>query len=178
MKILKLLLFVLSLSASAGVNAQSWFPPGATWYYHYSGYMVASGYEHMTIYGDTLINGQQAHRLDITVNSVHVIYGQSSYTYEEYVYADEDRVYWYHHDMFNLLYDFSAEVGDTLEIYATHNYGNGYEDCDSAVVVVDSTGILDINGVTHRWYTTTPTPSSNWYFEGRNVEGIGSMEVT
>jgi len=59
---MKKLLCIALLFLSSNVWAQNWCAPGATWTYHAG--LHDQGFQRLTYWGDTLIDGQVAHKID------------------------------------------------------------------------------------------------------------------
>ena len=79
---------------------------------------------------------------------------------------------------FCLLYDFSAETGESWTVHnITSGFGTELE--DSTVVYVDSTGMTTIDGVELRVVYTSIVNSgeTQWQFNGPYVERLGALHV-
>jgi len=101
------------------VNAQeNWPPVGASWYYNYNPCDIldcpdVEEFIYFEATKDTSIN-------DTVCTKIKAVYhktdGNTRYLGSEYLYSTANKVYLYHHDHFNLLYDFSKEIGEYLSI--------------------------------------------------------------
>ena len=106
------------------LNAQTEFAPiGAEWYYNFSadGNIVRSYYNRIVSEKDTIIEGSNCHVLkQYSYNS--------NIASEKYILKqDQGKVYYYHQEQFNLLFDFVAEENDIIEFafkYKKHDYNN------------------------------------------------------
>lgn len=170
----KLLTLLVICIITTTTNAQMWCPTGATWHYGYSVWMNA-GYYKVSYVGDTLIDSIQCKIFEkkhvdnyLPTNSI-----TTTISYE-YTYADSNKVYVYRFNQFYTLYDFGANVGDTI-IIAGSNMFSGYN-CDSiGSVKVDSVGTTVINGLNLRYIVVSPLANSAWGWgeQNRIVEKIG-----
>ncbi|HYG50991.1 MAG TPA: hypothetical protein VD905_08805, partial [Flavobacteriales bacterium] len=153
---------------SVNALSQTWAPSGATWHYRADG-----GYYVFTYSGDTVlsfVNCKVIEKRFIFDNSWGT--GIDTLTNYEYMYADTDRVYIYRFNAFQVLYDFSAVVGDTLTVPGT----NHYTGCDSTGLVrVDTTGTMVINGQTLRFYSVHHIGTTGWGWNTRIVEKVGPI---
>lgn len=98
------------------LNAQQPFAPiGAKWYYtpHCMGPPNCE-YFSIEAVSDTLIDGQAARKM---VYTRHTVTGDEIVPEATmFMYGDGDKIYYYFEDEFHVLYDFSAAVGDTIEV--------------------------------------------------------------
>lgn len=103
------LLISFSALLLPGLNAQNWFPPGATWHYNQIEFLEGESYTRFEITEEITHNGR---KLKVIEGSCHC--GSGS----QYVFEEEDRVYLYDikQDTFHLLYDLNLLPGDTLVI--------------------------------------------------------------
>ena len=113
--LLSISLCMITLQTIKAQDDLEWAPLGATW--HYTFWNPPHQY-YMTLeaIGDTVINDTTARVLKQTVYR-----GEGPPTASRsniYIYPDGDKVYYWAQDSFTVLYDFTASVGDTLEIIA------------------------------------------------------------
>ena len=119
-KIFYFLVIFMSLNLC---KAQDWAPVGAKWYYDGFGgigypdsnnnIVWTYDYHLFESVGDTIINSQLS-RI-ISYNWYHS--GGTIIKYpNEYMYSDNGKVYFYRYGKFNLLYDFTAQAGDTISV--------------------------------------------------------------
>ena len=171
-------LLALFISASVSSFAQSWAPPGATWYYDFTVYAMPFpqyGYERIQNIGDTVIASKQYNKLQI----YRAWYDQQAqqtnfYTVPqlEFTRADSGVVYYYRDSAEYVLYDFNAQPGET---WVLRNEFEGTP-CDTARVVVDSIATTIINGDTLRVLRTSPVSWSGiTLYYPRIIERIGSL---
>lgn len=86
---------------------------------------------------------------------------------------DGDKVYWYVQDAFRLLYDFSAEAGDTLKLWIP--WGGGYDDT-TRLEVVDSVRNIQLGSKTYKSYWAQGLISDFWFIgDFPIVEKLGSI---
>jgi len=113
MKIKHFPLIIGFLLLSINLQSQSLLTEGTTWHYNYYIFWQGGfGYNQCYISGDTIIDQKECliyHRLYQTCDARPIT---------EYIYEEEDKVYYYETNLerFLLLYDYSAQVGDTLAI--------------------------------------------------------------
>ncbi len=139
---LRRLLFPILFFISLTSFAQDTFAPiGAKWWYTPWCSTPNCAFYTLESVGDTLVNGQFARILEYRYNEEWVPEAT------QIMYADEDCVYHYYDDSFEVLYDFSAKAGDTLKIrtgiftkFFTYSEEEGY-----FFVIVDSTGSQQID---------------------------------
>lgn len=177
MKKIKVLITLFCLGIifhSNNLQSQNWAPVGATWYYGFSGFMV-SGYYKISYIGDTTINSIPCKILEKKIFQYSPLSGFDTITLnQEYTYSDANKVYIYRFNNFYTLYDFSANIGDSIMVPGNNQYS--FEGCDSVgYVKVDSIGTMVINGLTLRYISVSPTSTSQWGWKCRIVEKIGPL---
>lgn len=154
---------------SVSLDAQIWSPAGATWHYDYP----TGGYYKITYLTDTLINSIICNKLEkkLVFNDPWEGDTDTAISYE-FTYSDTDKIYLYRFNSFQVLYDFSVNVGDTLLVPGNSQYTG----CDSTgLVKVDTTGTMVLNSETLRYYSVHNLSSSNWGWNCRIVEKIGPV---
>jgi len=152
------------------VVAQEWAPIGAEWDYGYQEFYMPSGlfWYHLEVEKDTVINSISCRKIVQTNTDPDGVVEQNNlFTYE----INDSVFYYYSHtDAFHLIYDFVANVGDTLTL-------TGYDnDPDYPVRVrLDSiTNITTNNGVDlKKYYYSDPYNYSLPY--KTLVQGIGNL---
>lgn len=133
-------LFLCFLFLSGALSAQDWLPEGTVW----SNSLLINGFpdgpNRSQVVGDTIIDDKFCSVLSRS---------KSTCSLEEklsYIHKTEDQLYMYDQssDQFTLLYDFSADIGDTVVIrlwpllYEDPCYYPEYMDCiDTLIYVVD-----------------------------------------
>ncbi|MBL1143922.1 MAG: T9SS type A sorting domain-containing protein [Bacteroidetes bacterium] len=146
------------------VNAQTYFPEGATWTYHEPSFMSNSfSYTTIEAMGDSIFNGDTLSYLKGTVTC--------SVGKNELLKQIGDQVYKLNKcdSSYTLLYDFGASVGDTLTIYTDVCQFN-----DTIYLHVDSIVSSNINGrVLDRFYLSQLN-FNGYSFGGEVIEGIGN----
>jgi hypothetical protein len=113
MKIKALIFTVLmqSLAMSAfSQNVHPFAPAGSEWYYTYAwGCCSENHFNHIISEKDTLVEGSNCHVL-------RQYYDESTTASKEYIIKQEGgKIYYYYLEQFNLLFDFDAELNDTIE---------------------------------------------------------------
>ena len=106
-------------------NAQIDFAPiGAEWHYNYKYrdvrdaglYVYGHSYNHIISEKDTVIDGNNC-RITTKYRS------SSTIATEQYIIKqDQGKVYYYHQNLFNLLFDLNAKVNDTVEFTFMYKY--------------------------------------------------------
>lgn len=136
---------------------------GSEWYYEIKNDNGSTTYQHLAYAADTTINNE---RPKIIIRS-NTHYDRDIWTEvtHEYVYESNGKVYWWNKELevFTVLYDLTAEVGDEWEIHA------GLE---SLTMHVDSVSFYQYEGTNYR---TLHVSDENDLFSGDIVCGIGHM---
>ncbi|MBW6498045.1 MAG: T9SS type A sorting domain-containing protein [Bacteroidales bacterium] len=165
--LLLLLLFNCNNASKAyGQDFQNLLNNNAEWYYEIKPFIgclpCVVGFQHIKAVRDTLINNQVCVILEKS-NSGDIDICDNMGTTLEYLYADEQKVYWFneHLDDFTILYDFAAETGGSWEIQVL--------DC-TLLVTVDSTSTIIINSQERKILYIS---DENNFFTGGVIEGIG-----
>ncbi|MEN8156242.1 MAG: T9SS type A sorting domain-containing protein [Bacteroidota bacterium] len=174
---LRLILTILAftgfcLISASGQDQSIWFEDGATWHYGYGEGMGArsSGYERLEVTGDTVVNSIDYRIINRTrVYSTGVVHELEN-LYLRYD-SENDQVYRYNDSTEYLLYDFSAEIGDTIIVKAISGFG-AISFCH---LLVDSIKIeVFSDSIQRRVQYCTETQNYQFDFAGRIIEGIGS----
>lgn len=125
-----LIIFVFSTNLAP---AQIDLVDGIEWEYLAFNYLSGEVYDYKNrIDGDTLINDIPCKKLKRESFNCN-----QRYYSEEYVYVEDDKLYYYHSEdsLFQMLYDFNPNVGDTIEIrfwgYYLNNFSHFYLKVDS-----------------------------------------------
>ncbi len=161
------------------MSQTNWCPAGADWHYRYIS-LGEEGYIHYHYTNDTIFANRTCHKIESTVYSdLHDPPGFHHYDTGQatniYTYNADDTVYFYYgmSEKWLPTYFFNAQTGDTLVVpnYAMHT------NSDSTVnILVDSTGIMQIDTYYLRWYDYHVVDTFNWCnFPGRAVEKLGMM---
>ena len=165
------LIFLMIVSMTAQNN--EWAPIGATWYYNNMSSFFQGPFEEyitFTAVRDTTIAGDTAR---VVLERRHELGGVVRSTKTIVMKQDSGRVYfWYDQlEAFQLIYDFSAEVGDTVEVFCRQAY-----DGSSITIIVDSTDVVDVNGrLLRRHFFSQPETQVCEYIIGEVVERIGHL---
>lgn len=148
MRILSLLfLFIVS---NGWVSAQNtiWTQHNAVWHYDYWN-VAESGFIKIVQDDPVLIGGHWCDHLIATKYSFFQTGpdGEMAYTTEGYiggdVYASNDTVFYWDTDHFSVLYDFSAQAGDTWIVQNGASSWSEFSECnDTSYAVVESTGTV------------------------------------
>lgn len=173
----KILISFLLFISFLTLKAQNWADSGAVWHYGFGG-IITQGYVEIEYTQDTLILGVVSKELKRAKSGINFLYGDffEFVMGYEYTYSDSDHVYVLHNGQFEILYDFSAEVGDTLTHYLPNDYYNPF--CDSiGRSVVSAIGTEVINSEELRWYELDYVDGISGFssYYNRVYEKLGSM---
>lgn len=148
------------------------------WHYNYYPEGSFSGF--MTIHAekDTFINGRNCSMLIKSVKTYdHILQLYSEYSIDtNYMTKELDKVFLLRDDTFNIIYDFSLNIGDSLIIPASV-YSNQLDSTGCYHIL--SKGDTVINGKQFKYidvYSKIPTTLEDgydWGFNGRILEDIG-----
>ncbi|MGB0403339.1 MAG: T9SS type A sorting domain-containing protein [Salibacteraceae bacterium] len=133
---------ILLLNSISFVNAQSWAPLGGTWTYSLPTINPKGNYFQVVAEKDTIIQGAVCKKL-IKRDSF------GGYIDSEFMYELNDSVFYFQNGSFNLLYDFSVNVGDTV-VYNLRTYTHQSNDTVLNVrgVVLNKNQVIDENSNT------------------------------
>lgn len=158
----KLILIAFMFVFTGSLKAQTEFAPvGAEWYYNYNNFWNV-GYVKITSESDTIIDNVFCKKL---VKSIHV-YDYVSYNEKKGVFGYEyltqinDSVMIYSDGEFKKLYDFSAEIGDTLLIPGLGHY----EEFTHGTAVVTGKGFMEFEGESLRYIDLKHLEDTPWQF--------------
>ncbi len=170
----RIVFFIIAVFIFQKILYSQWAPVGACWHYNFSAFAV-EGYYKINCIGDTLINNINCRVLEKKMYRWTALWGFDTLVVgREYTYSDQNKVYIYRFNTFYTLYDFSANIGDTIIIAGTNKYSTS--GCDSiGAIRIDSTGTMNINGEILRYISVSPTPTSKWGWYARIVEKIGPI---
>lgn len=161
------------------ISAQSWCPLGAEWHFNWMA-MNGGGFHHYKYSHDTTFAGRNCKALaTVSYNSQYwgpAIINDTSDTYFNYTYEQNDTVYFYLFDRskWEAVYFFNAKTGDALIL---PNYNNTFFDSAYVMALVDTHGILQIDTHLLRFYNFHLVDSCwGMAFTGRVVERLGIMD--
>ncbi len=148
---------------------------GTQWHYTQctSTFPYTCGPVQVNVVGQQVLNGITCAQLQIApFNCVGVNFLP--------VYQSNDTVYRYLFNVntFTMLYNFNAQQGDVWDIISnTQNGGAGSQLLDTVQILIDSVGLIAVNGQQRKiFYTSYFNPSHKpFVFDGPIVEGIGSL---
>ena len=141
---MKRILFVLLMLIAARMSGQNEFAPvGAEWHYNYN-FFWTSGYVLIESVSDTIIDNIECRKLSKSIAQYDQIQDK---IYEgifgyEYMTQINDSVMIYVDGVFKKLYDFSAEIGDTIIIPALEHH----EEYTYGTAVVTGKGVMEFEG--------------------------------
>lgn len=134
-------IFFLLLLIPFIAHSQSWYPIGTTWYFNYQEQLTfpADGFTKYTVIKDTVVNTKPSK----LIKREWIRYTGDTLSVSYVIVREENsKVYYYYNNAFQLMYDFTLNVGDTLAI----NLNSA--SCDSvSPLIVDSIKNINISGV-------------------------------
>ena len=138
-------------------------PPGAEWYYEIQNDNGSITYQYLYQAGDTIVQDEPTHIL-VKINTLYDKDLHQDVTHE-YVYERDGKVYWWNKTLeeFTVLYDFSAEEGDTW----VTKVGT-----ETLIMYVNSVETVEYEGKTYRMLHVSDADD---YFSGDIVCGIGHL---
>ncbi|HBS88317.1 MAG: hypothetical protein A2W91_17630 [Bacteroidetes bacterium GWF2_38_335] len=154
-------LFAISLQ----ITAQNFAPIGSIWHYTQGTLNPdVTSFKTLESVSDTIINGKNCRKL-IEVERYLDTIGTSF----QYMYSENDSVFFFADDNFHLLYDFSAIKGDTiiLEYFSTWN-GTPLK------MIIDSTSLIMVNDQERKIQFITCGDGVVIEFGNHVIEGIGN----
>ncbi len=180
------LIFLICISfLSQRLQAQNdgveWAPIGATWHYDYT-YLSTPKVDYILMEStkDTVVNEKNARLIEGRIFSEGGFSIPATDRYDDgsyIIYQQGDSVFYLRENKFELLYDFSMEVGDTMNI-VTPNGHNPRRGIDTLLHIrVDSIGIVVLNGDTLRRQVVSMNREkyhSTYIFRGEIIEKIGA----
>ena len=163
MKQLITFLFV-TFSISLFSQTNTWFTDGQQWHYTHNT-SFDSGYEKLTVVGDTIINNLTCKKLEAE-RVTQPSFSSGSFTGISYYcsYEQNDSVYYKSNlnNEFTLIYDFNMQVGDKLMFSQDLTT---VDPPDSLGYEIDSIGIMDINGTALRFQKINIILGNNGNYE-------------
>lgn len=169
------ILLLLGLVVPLFLPAQNveFAPVGAQWYHRNDGGLSpGSQFHSYEVVKDTSIQGVLCRKIE---GKSFKIDSTIEHLQPQFVYDRNDSVFYYNHhfDRFDLLYDFSAQAGDTLTFPVPLKIGT---DTNIFKVVVDSITLDELDGSLLRHFHTTVLDSSyNFHFDDGYYERIGQI---
>jgi len=158
---MKKIIFTLLVVYAGLCNAQNWCPPGAEW--KYSSYSFG-GYSNLKFnYEKDTIVIQKACK-KIIGREIYVAYGppgippmiSDTVSLEPlFSYSNNDTVFFFQNNAFYPVYNFHVKLGDTLI------YENPIVKSQKIQQLVDSVGVVVINGIPLKYYSTQNTTIDN-----------------
>ena len=138
----KYFLILAALFCVAAYGQDTFAPVGAEWYYGINGgywYPYTNSYQTFEVIKDTVIEGNQCSVLEVRYHTTQGDIG--TVTGYEYLHQELQKVYrWFKNQHeFALLYDFSANIGDMLDILVGDEY--------VVTMQVTDVDIVDVSGV-------------------------------
>lgn len=156
-------------------QSQVWIDSGAVWHYDISSFGGNHyGFFKFQYTGDTVLQGHFCQVLEQKIYQFQLGVGYlgefnlGAY----YTYVNGDTVFWYNDDTFYVLYNFSAQPGDSwIFDIDTNNY------CDDiSLATVQDTGTMTLNGMSFRWIDiATLSGSADMFLSGRAIERFGIL---
>jgi len=160
---MKKLIFLLLVFVCTYATAQDFAPIGSIWYYNQStinpNYQTYKTFESVK---DTFLNGQDCSKI---IESI-----ENEEQNIQYMFSRNDSVFFFENNDFHLLYDFSAEEGDTIVL----DYFNAAVEGGKLLMIIDSVATIDINGITKKLQYISSGDGLVIGFGGPIIEDIGS----
>jgi len=153
----------MSLKSMGQSNDLEWAPIGATWTYLGPGFGNDRNPFTLTSLKDTLIEGNMCRYIATPRQSIEII-----------LYEQNDTVFTYRDNEFRILYDFTAQPGDTVAVYAP---GEGCPE-DTYLIRIDSVGTVPWEDISLRvqWFSNVNRRDCNAsYGSSEIVEIIGDL---
>jgi hypothetical protein len=158
-----ILLMLLAVAGTAKAQSINFAPIGAEWYYE-TQTMFTKGYIKMMAEKDTVIDGHACLKLAREEYWHNLEFGglYGGPCPPLFLSQENDSVMVYQDGVFKLLFDFGAEINDTLTIAGRE--GRCPE--DFGILLVVDKGIDTINGIQLRYITVKDLPDSYWGYGG------------
>ena len=156
------------------VFSQNWIEKGTVW--HYDQVLNGIGFHKLMYNEDTLINGHLCQKIIDSTYTFYqqpngiVLYGGITAAPTHYTYNIGDSVFCLNDSTFYLLYDFSAQIGDSWVISSDTLGG-----CDTSFILVNDTGSMMVNNKVKKWIDITSNAGGKMLMQGRILEGIGNI---
>ncbi|MBS1545990.1 MAG: T9SS type A sorting domain-containing protein [Bacteroidetes bacterium] len=180
MRTSRLLLSTFLLWCCTSVFAQTWCPPGATWWFGFD-YGSVNGYRMYSYSGDTIVHGRQAKRVDVEVHWHTVSPPSDAVFMNDPIFTSMDNGVLYQYlvnaeplatDWDTLIW-YGASPGDQWQVPQMDDYY-----CDRRIVVTD-TGHVEVAGLNLRYVQTDfPDEYGEVQFSPLFLERIGSVYGT
>lgn len=173
--------FVISLY-SQNRDSLEWAPLGATWYYE-AGNSVSQAKKCLVMESvkDTLVMGMPSSVLQgyvLEVNGDTTLAGQYTFNDRMVIHQRGDSVFYLRGNQFELLYDFSLDAGDTMNIVTPLPYDpDGHHPDTMIQVIIESVGEIVVDHDTLRTQEIKINQdafNSNFWMDGLNIEKIGN----
>ena len=168
-----LLVCLMVCSNLYGLSAQGsdFAPLGAKWYYSELDFALRSVPLIMESVSKEIYQGKLCSKLVVQLPSVGPLPSPT------YVYSQNDTVFFYSNitNQFEMLYDFTAEVGDQWVVGGVYSRDNNGNVLTSDTITVDSMSLLSINGGSLKvWHI-----SHGFFYDwGRRiVEKVGNLDL-
>lgn len=147
------------------IHAQEFAPIGAIWHYTQGTLNPnVTSFKTFESISDTIINGSECKKIievERYLDTINIFY--------HYMYSENDSVFFYAADEFQLLYDFGANTGDTIVL----DYFITYDD-NFLKMIIDSTGTIMINDQERKIQYITCGDGMVIEFGQHVIEGIGN----
>ena len=144
-------------------SEQPFLTPQSEWYYEILNDDGSTTYQYLNCVGDTTISSERP-KIIVRTNQIYDKYRQTEVT-REYVFEKDGVVYWWNKELevFTVLYNFNAEVGDVWEIKVG---------TENIVMHVDAVEQYEYEG---RNYKMLRVSDLDNVFSGNIVCGIGHL---
>lgn len=165
-------LIVLLLISFCGMSQSNWIKENAVWHYKYfNPSMPGYGYIKVWDNGDTTIQNIVCTKLKAVKHAFEPINANWDLTefvsnYESgIVYYSNDTVYRWNGNEFKMMYDFSAQTGNSWNLHTGTNmpFGCG----DTSRLIVNSVGSVNLGGNSYNELNVSSTDSSHYFISGK-----------
>lgn len=155
------------------VQAQTWAPTGARWYYTYveSLFEGLYGYVKIESVGEVTIDSKTASELTVTVFFTD---GNTESMPNVYCYENGGNIYVRVQDDWELMYDFTTPEGNTHEVFG-NLAGNECGSASGGVVTIQHRDDTLINDETLAYYTSEAAEGSIWHYPMKTIEKFGNL---
>ena len=168
MKHIRILLLTTLFFTPFLLPAQSWFEGNPQWVNRYTSGWSSGGYEYVSIYGDTILDGHSAKVLKRFIDKNI----GDDITWYKPVRQNGDTIWGWEYSVnkFLMYYNFSLGVGDTLVVppYWAASF--------SLIYVIDSIGTMNVGGHSLRFQRVYfPESNNNYQWVALIIEKIGMV---
>ena len=163
-------MMLLSSTVESYAQAVDWTADGTSWTYSSIGFSNVVQASQLYVAGDTVLDGKEA---KIVLQNFEEPYRSFNFSYSSspigsfFIRQEGDSLLYYVDSTFQVLYDFSVSLGDTVRLYVPL----ALRDIDAlsqsfTSFVVDSIGSISVDGQTLRGHHLTAIPPYDHFVDG------------